>query len=171
MVVLAICARNPSVVIRSLDVFFAVSPNDRLSKPGELRRHEAHVTHYNNGIMSAMASQTTSLTIVYSHVYPRRWLKKTSKLRVTGLCAGNSPLTGEFPSQKVSNAEMFPFDDVTMTIAINYESSRYFRVSPWFFHFGRQYLMCWCPYGMKMDCWLHSIYFDESHGWPICQNE
>ena len=30
---------------------------------------------------------------------------KTSKLRVTGLCAGNSPVTGEFPAQKVSNAE------------------------------------------------------------------
>ena len=30
---------------------------------------------------------------------------KTSKLRVTGLCAGNSPGTGEFPSQMVSNAE------------------------------------------------------------------
>ena len=31
--------------------------------------------------------------------------KKTSKLRVTGLCAGNSPGTGEFPAQKGSNAE------------------------------------------------------------------
>ena len=31
--------------------------------------------------------------------------KKTSKLRVTGLCAGNSPETGEFPAQMVSNAE------------------------------------------------------------------
>ena len=31
--------------------------------------------------------------------------KKTSKLRVTGLCAGNSPGTGEFPSQMASNAE------------------------------------------------------------------
>ena len=31
--------------------------------------------------------------------------KKTSKLRVTGLCAGNSPGTGEFPSQVASNAE------------------------------------------------------------------
>ena len=38
--------------------------------------------------------------------------KKTSKLRVTGLCAGNSPVTGEFPAQMVSNTEMFPFDDV-----------------------------------------------------------
>ena len=30
---------------------------------------------------------------------------KTSKLRVTGLCEGNSPLTGEFPTQRTSNAE------------------------------------------------------------------
>ena len=31
--------------------------------------------------------------------------KKTPKLRVTGLCAGNSPVTGEFPAQRASNAE------------------------------------------------------------------
>ena len=31
--------------------------------------------------------------------------KKTSKLRVTGLCGGNSPVTGEFPAQMASNAE------------------------------------------------------------------
>ena len=31
--------------------------------------------------------------------------KKASKLRVTGLCAGNSPGTGEFPAQMASNAE------------------------------------------------------------------
>ena len=35
----------------------------------------------------------------------RHRLKKTSKLRVTGLCEGNSPLTGEFPAQMTSNAE------------------------------------------------------------------
>ena len=35
----------------------------------------------------------------------RRRLKKASKLRVTGLCAGNSPGAGEFPAQKASNAE------------------------------------------------------------------
>ena len=40
--------------------------------------------------------------------------KKTSKLRVTGLCAGNSPGTGEFPAQMASNADFFPFDDVIM---------------------------------------------------------
>ena len=35
----------------------------------------------------------------------RRRSKKTSKLRVAGLCAGNSPGTGEFPAQMASNAE------------------------------------------------------------------
>ena len=35
----------------------------------------------------------------------RRRSKKTSKLRVTGLCVGNSPGTGEFPAQRASNAE------------------------------------------------------------------
>ena len=31
--------------------------------------------------------------------------KKTPKLRVTGLCAGNPPMTSEFPAQRTSNAE------------------------------------------------------------------
>ena len=35
----------------------------------------------------------------------RRRSKKTLKLRVTGLCEGNSPVTGEFPAQRTSNAE------------------------------------------------------------------
>ena len=35
----------------------------------------------------------------------RRRSKKTSKLRVTGLCVGNSPVTGEFPARRASSAE------------------------------------------------------------------
>ena len=35
----------------------------------------------------------------------RRRSKKTSKLCVTGLCEGNSAVTGEFPSQRASDAE------------------------------------------------------------------
>ena len=45
--------------------------------------------------MSVVASKISSLMIE----------KKTSKLRVTGLCVGNSPVTGEFPAQRASNAE------------------------------------------------------------------
>ena len=47
--------------------------------------------------------------------------KKTSKLRVTGLCEGNLPVTGEFPvftgefpAQKPVTRNMFPFDDFIM---------------------------------------------------------
>ena len=35
----------------------------------------------------------------------RRTSKNTSKLRVSGLCAGNSSVTSEFPAQKTSNSE------------------------------------------------------------------
>ena len=38
------------------------------------------------------------------HLYRRR-LNKTSKVRVTGLCAGNSLVTGELPAQRASNVE------------------------------------------------------------------
>ena len=34
--------------------------------------------------------------------------KKTSKLRVSDLCEGNSPVIGEFPAQRASNAENVP---------------------------------------------------------------
>ena len=35
----------------------------------------------------------------------RRISRKTSKLRATGFCEGNSPVTGEFPAQKANDAE------------------------------------------------------------------
>ena len=54
--------------------------------------------------MGAMTSQITSLTIVYSSFCSRR-SKKASTLRVTGLFEGNSPVTSEFPAQRVSNTE------------------------------------------------------------------
>ena len=67
--------------------------------------HTCHSLHYNDVMMSSMASQITSLTVVYSTVYSRRRSNKISKLRVTGLCEGNSLVAGEFPAQMSSNAE------------------------------------------------------------------
>ena len=61
--------------------------------------------HYNDVIISAMAFQITSLTIVYSSFYLGADQEKTSKPRVIGLCAGNSSVTGEFPAQRTRNAE------------------------------------------------------------------
>ena len=55
-----------------------------------------------------MASQITIRTIFLLNCLFWRRSKKTSKLRVTGLCAGNSPMTGEFLAQMASNAENVP---------------------------------------------------------------
>ena len=54
--------------------------------------------------MGAIASQITSLTIVYWTVHSDADKKKT-KHRVTGLSAGYSPGTGQFLAQIASNAE------------------------------------------------------------------
>ena len=46
----------------------------------------------------------------------RRRSKKTSKLRVTGLCAGKSPGPVKSPHKGPVTQKMFPFDDVIMDI-------------------------------------------------------
>ena len=51
--------------------------------------------------MSAMTSKIASVSTVCSGADQG----KKSKLRVTGLCEGNSPVTGEFPAQRASDAE------------------------------------------------------------------
>ena len=44
----------------------------------------------------------------------KRRSENTSKLHVTGICAENSPVTGEFPRKGPVSRKMFPFDDVIM---------------------------------------------------------
>ena len=60
----------------------------------------ANLHHYGDVIMGSIASQITSPT----NRFVIRRSKKTSKLRVTGLCVGNSPGTVEFPAQRANNA-------------------------------------------------------------------
>ena len=75
--------------------------------------------HYNDVIMCTIASQITRLAIFYSTVYLRRKSKKTSKLFVTGLCAGKRP------TQRPVTRKMFPFDDV---ITEWYGENKWWRV-------------------------------------------
>ena len=82
--------------------------------------------HCYNVIMGAMASQITSLTSVCSAICLMRRSKKTSKLRVTGPCVGNSPVTGEFPAHRTSNAK---------------------NVSIWWRHHGRGIWCVWLSWG------------------------
>ena len=60
--------------------------------------------HYNGVTKSAIGSQITGVPIVCSAFFFRRRSKNTSKLCVTGLCQWNSPVAGEFPAQRASNA-------------------------------------------------------------------
>ena len=60
--------------------------------------------HHSDVIISAMASQVTGVSIVYSTVCSGADQRKY-QFSVTGLCEGNSPVTGEFPAQRASNAE------------------------------------------------------------------
>ena len=74
-------------------------------------------THYNNVIMDAMASQITSLTIVYSTVYPGTdQIKRQSSASlafVRRIHRGPVNSTHKWPVTR----KMFPFDDVIMNIA------------------------------------------------------
>ena len=75
-----------------------------------MHNHFLPGTHYSDVIMGAMTSWITSLTIVYSTVYSAADQRKhqssaSQKLRVAGLCEGNSLVTGKFPTQMTSNAE------------------------------------------------------------------
>ena len=49
-------------------------------------------------------SKDRRLDCLLNRLFKRR-SRKTSKLPVTGLCAGNSPMAGEFPAQRASNVE------------------------------------------------------------------
>ena len=63
-----------------------------------------------------MASQITSVSIVCSTVCSGTGQRKrhSPKFHVTGLCEGNPSVTSGFLSQRASNAENVPFDDVIM---------------------------------------------------------
>ena len=75
--------------------------------------HELHVINYSM-IYSVVLQWRYNGPDGVSNYQPRYCLlnrlfrsrsRKTSKGRVTGLCVGNSPVTGEFPVQMGSNAE------------------------------------------------------------------
>ena len=73
-----------------------------------------HWHHNGNGRDGVSNHQL--LDCALNHLF-RRISNRTPKLRATGLCEGNSPVTGEFPAPKASNAEkIFPFDDVIMNL-------------------------------------------------------
>ena len=62
------------------------------------------LVHYNDFIMTTMASQTTSLTIVYSSVYSGADQRKHQSSASLVFVREITPVTGEFPAKMASNA-------------------------------------------------------------------
>ena len=94
--------------------FLGVCSHDR-------RKEDSYITLWwrHNGRDSVSNHQPHDCLL--NRLFRRRW-KETSKLRVTGLCAGNSPGTGEFPAQMASNVE---------------------NVSIWWRHHELKKILCW----------------------------
>ena len=72
------------------------------------------VLHYDDVIMTTMASQITSLTVVYSTVFSDADQRKHQSSASLALCVGNSPGTVNSPHKGPVTRKMFPFDDVIM---------------------------------------------------------
>ena len=75
-------------------------------------------SHYSDVIMGTMMSQISSLAIVFSTVYSGADQRKHQSSASLAFVRGIHRWP-EFPTQRASNAEMFPFDDVTMCSAIH----------------------------------------------------
>ena len=87
----------------------------------------------------------------------RRWSKKTSKLRVTGLCVRKSPGTGDFPAQMAINAE-----NVLMT-----SSCRCFVPEHWLpMNFDMKYE----SRGMSIPLGTWAVVINRFRYWPPTQN-
>ena len=71
--------------------------------------------HYDDVIMSAMASQITSLTIVYSAVYSATDERKHQSSASLAFVRGTHRSPVNSPHKGPVTRKMFPFDDVIMT--------------------------------------------------------
>ena len=67
--------------------------------------NDSHGKQYSDVIMSLIGVLNQQrLNYLLNSLFRHR-PKKTSKLCITGLCEGNSPVTSEFPTKRASNAE------------------------------------------------------------------
>ena len=92
-------------------------------------KNESHIIHSNWQYLTTLHWRHNDYDGISNHqphgcllnrLFGRR-SKKTSKLRVTGLCAGNSPGPVNSPHKGPVTRHMFPFDDVIMKISITSE--------------------------------------------------
>ena len=90
--------------------------------------------------------------------------KKTSKLSVTGLCEGNSPVTSESPHKGPVTGKMFPFNDVIMGLLFEI----FLKYRPYSVDSGKYETLGWVFRYMTVGAqsntdlaflWIKNIYF------------
>ena len=114
----------------------------------------------------------------------RRRSKKTSKLRVTDLCAGNSPVNS--PHKRSVTRKKFPIDDVIMPAQshvhnLNFSLSLAKRLATAWYHGdsagpGPDFYLCLCTISTKREKALHQSSHwlkscptkdrNQTHEWP-----
>ena len=80
--------------------------------------HKIHYALYNDVIMSAMASQITSLTIVYSTIYSSADQRKRESSASLAFVRGLHRWPMNSPHKWPVTRKMFPFDDVIMGMIV-----------------------------------------------------
>ena len=92
----------------------------------------------------------------------RRRSKKTQRLRVTGICTGNSPGTGEFPAQMASNEE-------NVSIWRRHHESGHFALKVWWLSADTAYpsklgSIYICIYIYNIHTYIYiNIYIQDRH--------
>ena len=93
-----------------------VSPSTRFDVLCVLHRHYLATHHYSDVIKSTIASQVTSLTIVYSTVYPDQ--RKHQSSASLAFVRGTHRWPVNSPHKAPVTRKMFPFDDVILFMSI-----------------------------------------------------
>ena len=97
----------------------------------------------------------------------RRRSKKTSKLRITGLCAGNSPGAVNSPHKWPVTLKMFPFDDVIMSFLMQCE--KIYVIVNNIFSLANEWTHCvetkwppFCGHFFQMQLFVWNSYFHQN---------
>ena len=111
---------------------------------------DPYINHYCDVIMSAMASQITSFTIVYSNVYSGADQRKHKSSASLAFAWGFHRWSVNSPHKGPVTRKMFPFDDVIMNSFISSEFSENS------FQIGRNFIIatfCTSVFAMKDRVW------------------
>ena len=121
--------KSPHYITVAIGLFYIYNINDPLLIQWDIKRLQPGQHRYSDVIMSAMASQITSPTIVYSTVYlgtdERKHQSSASLAFVRGIHRWpvNSPHKGPV------TRKMFPFDDVIMNYSPGNQSETHHHLA------------------------------------------